>query len=279
MRVASAFQTARTRGETIVVPYLLVDRGRRASLERTVAALREGGATGLELGFPFSDPIADGPVLAAAHERALHDRTGWNDLLAALRVASPILPTAVMTYANPLVHRGLDAALGDLASAGATALIVPDLSFEEEGPFRRAAVHLGISLVLMAAPGVTPRRTERIARASRGFLYLVGHYGTTGGASLGATVDLRPIVERARRAAPRLPVLMGFGIRDRASAERALESGVDGIVVGTALEEQLRRDPRPAALVRFLRSIAIARRPPTLGAAGRSSRHRASPGF
>ena len=261
MRIASAFRNARESGRTIVVPYLMVDRARRPQLEQTVSALRDGGATGLELGFPFSDPIADGPVLEAAHERALRNHTSWNDLLTAVRIASPLLPTAVMTYSNPLVHRGLDDAIGDVAAAGATALIVPDLAFEEVPPFQRAARHLGVALVLLAAPGISLGRLERIARSSHGFLYLVGHYGTTGGAVRGSTVDLRPLVSAARRVAVRLPVLIGFGVRDRGSAERALSSGADGVVVGSALEEQLRRDPRPAAVTRFLRTVADARRP------------------
>jgi tryptophan synthase alpha chain len=260
VQLASAFRKARARGETIVVPYLMVDRARFRGFSQTVTALREGGATGLELGFPFSDPIADGPVLEAAHERALQHGTKWVDLLNALRVASPLLPTAVMTYANPLTHRGLDRALGELARAGATALIVPDLSLEEAPAFSTAARHHGVSLVLLGAPGVSFARLARIARSSRGFLYLVGHYGTTGGAARGATVDLRLIVAAARRAAPRLPVLIGFGVRDRPSAERALASGADGVVVGSALEEQLRKDPRPAGVTRFLRSVANARR-------------------
>jgi len=260
VRIASAFQSARAQGETIVVPYVMVDRTRLRGLGRTVAALRDGGATGLELGFPFSDPIADGPVLEGAHERALRHHTSWNDLLSALRVASPLLPTAVMTYSNPLVHRGLDDAIGDIAAAGATGLIVPDLSFEEVAPFQKASRHVGVASVLLAAPGISTARLARIARSSRGFLYLVGHYGTTGGAARGATIDLRPFVSAARRAAPRLPVLIGFGVRDRATADRALSSGADGVVVGSALEEQLRRDARPEALRRFVRSIASARR-------------------
>lgn len=262
MRLASALRDARARGETIVVPYLMVDRARRRSIARTAAALRDAGATGLELGFPFSDPIADGPVLAAAHQRALRNRTTWEDLLEALRRTRAILPTAVMTYANPLVHRGLDDTVGDIAAAGATGLIVPDVAFEEAPPFGRAARHVGVALVRLAAPGISRRRLGRIARSSRGFLYLVGHYGTTGGSSRGASVDLRPIVRAARSAAPTLPVLVGFGVRDRASAERALASGADGVVVGSALEEQLLRDPSPAAVGRLLRSISGARRPP-----------------
>ncbi len=264
MRLASALRDARAGGRTLVVPYLMVDRARRRGLLRTVTALRDGGACALELGFPFSDPIADGPVLEAAHEKALRDGTKWDDLLDALRTASPVLPTAVMTYANPLVHRGLDRSIGDLAAAGATGLIVPDLSFEESVPFRTAARHLGVSVVLLVAPGISPPRLARIARSSRGFLYLVSHYGTTGGVSRGSSIDLRPLVATVRRAAPGLPVLVGFGVRDRASSERALASGADGVIVGSALEEQLRRDPTPRAVTRFVRAIANARGRPRL---------------
>lgn len=265
MPLASDLRSARARGRTIVVPYVMVDRARRPRLRATVEALRDAGATALELGFPFSDPIADGPVLEAAHERALRDGTGWDDLLRALRITSPVLPTAVMTYANPLVHRGVDVALAELAAAGATGLIVPDLSFEERGAFGAAARGHRLALVLLAAPGISPTRLRRIARASRGFLYLVSHYGTTGGVARGSSVDVRPLVREAHRAAPKLPVLLGFGVRDRRTAERALGSGADGVIVGTALEEQLREDGRPAAVRRFLERIAGAHRPSPVG--------------
>jgi tryptophan synthase alpha chain len=259
VRLAEALREARRRPSPIVVPYLMVDRSRERTLGRTVGALRRAGATALELGFPFSDPIADGPLLESAHDRALRDGTAWKDLLAALRITSPVLPTAVMIYANPLLRRGLDAALRDLAGAGATGLIVPDLSYEESPPFRRAARAAGLSLVLLAAPGMSLRRTARVARSSRAFLYLVSHYGTTGGVARGSTVDLRPLVGAARRAHATLPVLVGFGVRDRSSAERALASGADGVIVGTALEAQLRRSASKAAIEGFLRPIAKAR--------------------
>ncbi|HXW67249.1 MAG TPA: tryptophan synthase subunit alpha [Thermoplasmata archaeon] len=257
MRLASALARARARGAPILVPYLLVDRARGARVARIVRDLAAAGATGLELGFPFSEPIADGPVLAAAHARSLRNGTTWTDLLAAARVASRALPTAVMTYANPLWHRGLDAAMGSLARAGVSGLIVPDLSLEESGPYRSAARRQGLALVLLAAPGVTRERIARIARRSRGFLYVVGHYGTTGGAAPGASVDLGPAIAAAHRAAPHLPVLLGFGIRDRASARRAMATGADGVVVGTAIEERLRGRPVSGALTEFLLGLGL----------------------
>jgi len=261
VRLADALRSARSAGTTIVLPYLMVDRARRTTLRRTVESLRDGGAAGLELGFPFSDPIADGPVLEAAANRSLRHGTGWSDLLEACEVASEIVPTAVMTYANPVCQAGLESGLGALSHAGASGLIVPDLSFEESPPFRVAARRHGLSLVLLAAPGTSAMRTRAIAEASRGFLYLVSRYGTTGGAGSAFSSDLATIVRTAHRAAPRLPVLVGFGVRDRATAARALSTEADGVIVGTALEELLARNPGDTHVRRWLREISSARRP------------------
>jgi len=167
-----------------------------------------------------------------------------------------VLPTAVMTYANPVWQEGLADGLHDLASAGASGLIVPDLPFEESPPFRTAARAAGLDLVLLAAPGSPRARTRALARASRGFLYLVSRYGTTGSRSGAGAVDLAPIVRTAHEAAPSLPVLVGFGVRDRATAAAALRSGADGVVIGTALEERLDAGTTPDGLRRWLRSIA-----------------------
>lgn len=262
MNLTDALRGAREHGRPAVLPYLMVDRGRADSRARIVSAFRRAGATALELGFPFSDPVADGPVLEAAANRALQDGTRWNDLLLACREASRILPTAVMTYANPVWRRGLDEAMAELAGAGATGLIVPDLPLEESSLWRRAARRAGVALVLLAAPGVPLSRLDRIVRASSGFLYLVGRYGTTGATQAGTTVDLAPLIRRARRVAPDLPVLIGFGIRDRASVARALAQGADGTVVATALEELLNRGTHPAFLERWLRRLVEVRRPP-----------------
>lgn len=258
MRLDSALRAAAGARRPIVVPYLLVDRHRKARLRSTVEALRAAGAVALELGFPFSDPIADGPVLEAAADRALAHGTGWPDLLDACRTASARLPTAVMTYANPVWNRGLPEGLGELARAGATGLIVPDLSLEESGAWRRAARREHLSLVLLAAPGLPTDRVARIARRSHGFLYLVSRYGTTGLRGSGPPVDLAPLIDAARKARPRLPVLLGFGVRDPPSAVRALRTGVDGVVIGTALEEALGRDPRPASIGNWLARIVRA---------------------
>jgi tryptophan synthase alpha chain len=257
--LARALSSVRAAGRPSVVPYLMVDRARRARLAPTAAALARAGASALELGFPFSDPIADGPTLEAAADRALAHGTRWTHLLEQLRATSRLLPTAVMTYANPVWARGLARAARQLRDAGATGLIVPDLSLEEAGPWKAAASRAGLSLVLLAAPSASPDRVATIARSSSGFLYLVSRFGTTGGPrGPSAARDLAPLVAAAHAGAPGLPVLIGFGVRDPPSARASLASGADGVVVGSALEQEVARGRSPAELGRWLSRLVRA---------------------
>ncbi len=221
-----------------LVAYFMVDRARRPAFRRLAVAARQAGADALELGFPFSDPIADGPVLQAVADRALRHGTTWRDLLVAVGETSPILPTAVMTYANPVWRHGLDRGILDLRRAGAGGLIVPDLSLEEAAPWKRSAEKADVDLIMLAAPGADAARARSLAKASSGFLYLVARYGTTGTTG-GMARGLGAIVRAAHSAVPRLPVVIGFGIHDGPSARRAMRTGADGVVVATALEEAL----------------------------------------
>ncbi len=257
-QLADVLSSRRASGLPISVPYVMVDRRRRARLGALLRALRSSGATAVELGYPFSDPIADGPVLEAAADRALEHGTDWAELLRQIALAAPVLPTAVMTYANPVWRHGLERGIAGLARAGATGLIVPDLSLEEAGPWARECRRAGIALVLLAAPAASPERVARIARASSGFLYLVSRYGTTGAARPTASEELRPLVRAARQASPGLPVLLGFGVRDAESARRARESGADGVVVGSALEERLATGASVESVGRWFSQIARA---------------------
>jgi len=261
VRIDAALRRARATGLPIVVPYLMVDRGRRSRFAGTVRALAAGGATALELGFPFSDPIADGPVLEASANRALRHGTRWSDLLSAIATASAIVPVAVMTYANPVLQHGLEDGMKSLAGAGASGLIVPDLSFEESAEWVRAARSARLSLVLLSAPAASASRTAEIARRSRGFLYLVSRYGTTGRQGAPGGEALPGLVRAAHRAAPKLPVLIGFGVRDAASAREAITSEADGVIVGSALEEQIVAGATPRSIERWLARIASGARP------------------
>ncbi len=257
MTVGEALIRSRQLGDFLVVPYLLVDRRRTAAVSARVRLLREAGAHAVEVGIPFSDPIADGPVLAEAAARSLRHGTDWADVLATVRAAAPELPVAVMSYVNPLLRDGSPGTFPELARAGASALIVPDLADDEAEGWSPLARSHGLDLVRFVAPGVPADRVRRIARSSRGFLYLVTRNGITGTRAPSPAPDLSALVRTARKAAPRLPILAGFGIRDAATAGAAARLGADGVVVGSALEEigAGRDAAEPTrALIRALRS-------------------------
>jgi len=253
--LATRLLEERSARRAAVVPYLLVDR-RRLGLSRSlVRAMRNSGAAAVELGFPFSDPIADGPILQEASARALAHQTSWHDLLTAIQLSSRELPTAVMTYANPVFHRGLLASIREMRSAGASALIVPDLSLEDAQEWRIRTRQEGVSLVLMAAPSSSEKRVRDLVRKTEGFLYIVSRFGTTGKEEGNGGVDLRPLISTAHRARPELPLLVGFGVQARGDVRAALAQGADGVIVGSALEQVLTSSPDSSSVERFLRPL------------------------
>ncbi len=271
-RLAEVLADRRHQGRGSVLMYLMVDSARRGKMRSLARTARGAGVAGLELGFPFSDPIADGPVLQAAAASALAHRTGWGDLLEALATVSEELPTAVMTYANPVYRRGMGRAFREIQRCGGSAIILPDVSYEESGPWRREAERFGLSFVQMASPASSPRRVARLAHACSGFLYLVSRFGTTGRGLLSPLAVLRNRVQASHRARPDLPVLVGFGVRNVEDLAPAIQSGADGVIVGTAVEERLARRPDARGLESLLTSIsrATASGPPALRARRRS---------
>ncbi len=254
--LADALKSNRRERRGSLLVYLMVDSSRRSDVRPLVRACREAGATGIELGFPFSDPIADGPVLQAAASRALAHGTGWQDLLEGLRQVSRELPVAVMTYANPLFHHGLPEACEDIAQAGRSALIVPDLALEESGPWRVAARRAGLALVQMGSPATSRARVRALSAASSGFLYLVSRFGTTGRGRRAPGNELRSLVTASHQARPELPVLIGFGVRTVADLALIRATGADGVIVGSAVEEVLSHSAHSDHLYRFLRPLA-----------------------
>jgi tryptophan synthase alpha chain len=239
----------------------MVDAGRRSEWETIARSCRRAGVTGIELGFPFSDPIADGPVLQAAAARALSNGTDWGDLLQALRVVSRELPTAVMTYANPVFHHGLERACRDIAAAGGAGLIIPDLALEESRPWKTAVRCAHLFLVQMGSPATPVSRARALARASSGFFYLVSRFGTTGRGSRSSEASLRTLVSEVHLTRPGLPVLVGFGVRTAADIVPIGATGADGAIVGSAVEERLSKSTRPEQLERFLRTLVRATLP------------------
>jgi tryptophan synthase alpha chain len=249
-RLAGAFAAARAEGRTALVCYAMGGDGDTAALLR---AIDEAGADVIELGLPFSDPIADGPVLQAAATRALAAGTtlrGLLQLAAGLRLRAPMV---AMGYVNPIESLGLKAFARALREAGLCGAIVPDLPMEEAGPLRDALFAEGLDLIPMVAPTTPPARAAAIARSARGFVYYVSVTGVTG-ARVALPDDLERKLAELRAASP-APVAVGFGI-SRPEQAAALKGKADGVVVGTALvaTHHERGIKAAAELVRLLRA-------------------------
>ena len=206
-------------------------------------------ADAVEVGVPFTDPMADGPILQQTGRAALEAGFSVDALLEALAGQKFDAPLLVMSYLNPLLAQG-DRLAAKLAHAGISGAIVPDLPLEEGTDFQRALAEEGLGWVQLVAP-TTPRdRAKRLAAASRGFLYAITARGTTGG-DLAVSNDLAEQLAELRAAAS-VPVLAGFGVRRRAQVE-ALTAHADGVIVGSALMDGISKKEDPVAFLESLR--------------------------
>jgi tryptophan synthase alpha chain len=228
------------------------------SLDRTVevaAALEEAGVDVLELGVPFSDPLADGPVIQRASDRALKQGTRLASVLEAVRRirARSELPLLLFSYVNPLLRYGLDRLAKDAAAAGVDGVLVTDLPPEEGAEWIAGARRAGLDTVFLAAPTSPEARLKRVADCSRGFVYAVSRTGVTGERDT-LSSDAAGLVGRLK-ALTDTPVALGFGLStpEQVGAAAAV---ADGVVVGSAIVRFLERDPAGdvAGMVRWLKS-------------------------
>ena len=243
-RIARAFASSGKRAA--LMPYLM---GGFPDLETSIRighAYADAGADLVELGVPFSDPLADGPVIHAAGTKALAAGATFEAVLGIARELSPRLPVVIMCYANLIVVRGADAFTDALAEAGVSGLIVPDLPLEEAPAVLEACDRRGLALVPLVAPTTPDERFDAIGALARGFLYTVSTLGTTGER---ADVAFGDVVARAK-AHTTVPVALGFGIGTPEQAAAAAEAGADGVIVGSRLVRAAAESDDPPAAVR-----------------------------
>jgi tryptophan synthase alpha chain len=261
-RIAEAFESARASGRrAALMPYLMggfpdLDTSRRIGL-----AYADSGADLVELGVPFSDPLADGPVIHAAGTAALRAGTNVYDVLEVGRAIAERVPVVVMCYANLIFARGLERFADALVRGGASGLIVPDLPLEEASEVLEACDARGLALVPLAAPTTPSDRLARIGAQARGFLYTVSLTGTTGERA-GVADGLADVVARAA-AHTDVPVAVGFGISTADQAAAAAAAGADGVIVGSRLVRAAGEAEDPVAAVSALMrelSAGLARR-------------------
>ena len=262
-RIAQRFAALRKTGEMGLVAYLTAGDPSLDATEKFVLALAEAGADVIELGVPFSDPVADGPVIQRASERALRSGTtlaGVLSLVKSLRAKTQV-PLVLFSYFNPVLQMGLEK-FGDAAkSAGADGVLITDLTPEEAVDYRAAISSRGLDTIFLAAPTSTDERLELIVKSTTGFLYVISRTGVTGAKD--QLADELPALGRRVRRFTALPIAIGFGIS--LPGHVSLLGGLaDAAVVGSALVEEIERaesvDAAAAALaarVKLLKSAAV----------------------
>lgn len=244
--VSEQFQALRDRQQCALIPFVTAGDPDLATTAEALRRLDRSGAAMIELGVPYSDPLADGPVIQAAATRALQKGVTLNDVLALVKSVAPELqaPIILFTYYNPILNRGIETFFKDIAAAGAKGLVVPDLPLEEVEGVTEAATQYGIEVILLVAPTSPAARIRAIAEKSQGFIYLVSVTGVTGmRTEIQSRVkellaELRTITDK--------PVAVGFGVSQPDQAAQLRSWGADGVVVGSAFVKRLANHDEPA---------------------------------
>jgi tryptophan synthase alpha chain len=261
-RIAEAFAGARADGRrAALMPYLMGGFPDLETSRRIGIAYAQAGADLVELGVPFSDPLADGPVIHAAAVAALRAGATVERVLHVCAQIAEHVPVVIMCYANLILARGLERFADALQAAGASGLIVPDLPLEEAPAVAAACETRGLALVPLVAPTTPEERMKRIGAGARGFLYTVSVTGTTGErANLDG--ELGDVIRRAA-ASTSVPVAVGFGISGPAQAAAAAAAGADGVIVGSRLVRAAGEASDPvAAVTALIREFSEALRAP-----------------
>lgn len=238
-RIRSRFEALGKAGRKALIPYITAGDPEPSLTVPLLHALVEAGADVLELGVPFSDPMADGPVVQRSSERALANRVGLSDVIEMVRefrTRNADTPLVLMGYANPVEAMGVEAFVGRAASAGVDGVIVVDYPPEEAGQFAELARRGGLDVIFLLAPTSTAARIKEVARVGSGYVYYVSLKGVTGAGHL----DLSDVASHlpAIRAATTLPIGVGFGIRDAESARRVAEVA-DAVVIGSRIIQEI----------------------------------------
>jgi tryptophan synthase alpha chain len=256
-RLTQAIRDAR-RERVALVAFLTAGFPTRAKFREDLTTVAQH-ADVVEIGVPFTDPMADGVTIQRSSMAALSQGVSLHWIIAELELLPRLTaPLVLMSYMNPLLAYGLEELARDAARVGVTGFIVPDLPLEESGEFEVALERCGLALIRMVTPVTPPERLKKICSAARGFIYAVTMTGTTGknmgGEAQDRSAEVGAYLDRVRKLAP-VPVCAGFGIRGRAQVQ-LLDPHTDGVIIGSALVETLERGESAALLLDGLRGDA-----------------------
>jgi tryptophan synthase alpha chain len=257
-RINEKFAELAKKGERALVCYVMAGYPDIGTSEKVIDALVNGGADIIEIGIPFSDPIADGPTIQAASHSALERGITPEkalQLARAVRKKHPKLPLLAMTYFNILVHPGVEKFMSQARASGIDGFILPDVPVEEAEAYLAAASKLGLATVFLASPNTSQTRLQKIVKSSSGFLYLVSVYGITGARKSFEDYTLDAIRSVKQAAEDKIPVAVGFGISTPAHARFMIGAGADAVIVGSAIVDRIAKS-RNTKLLSDLQSFA-----------------------
>ena len=255
--VSSCFQSLRNRHECALIPFITAGDPDLETTAKALIALDRAGADIIELGVPYSDPLADGPVIQAAATRALQAGVKLADVLQVVAKVSPEIkaPIILFTYYNPILNLGIPEFLRRIVAAGVKGLVVPDLPLEESATLLNPASLMGIEVIMLVAPTSPPERMQAIAASAQGFVYLVSVTGVTGMRE-GMGSNVAQILNQLRSLTDK-PIAVGFGISDSLQAKQIKELGADGVIVGSAMVKKLAAEG-VEAIEQFCRDLKTA---------------------
>jgi len=248
-RIEAAFSELNRRGKKGFIPYITAGDPDLETTEQLLVELSQAGATVIELGVPFSDPMADGPVIQRASERALRHGVTLRDILGVVasvrrRIETPII---LFSYFNPLLQFGLKKLAEEAKAVGVDGVLVTDLSPEESGEFERELRANDLDMIFLIAPTSTDERLKLVAEHARGFIYAVSRAGVTG-VQTSVSAEAEKLVNRMRRFSP-LPIAVGFGISN-VKQVKDVQRYADAVVIGSAIVSEIERLQGATSLAR-----------------------------
>ena len=258
-KIKEKFAELERKNQKALISYIMAGFPNERATISTVRGLVKGGADIIELGFPFSDPLADGPVIQNASTVSLEKGTRINrffTLVEKIRKETDI-PIVLMTYTNILYHKGYSKFIRDAKKAGIDGFILPDMSIEESKEYIKAAKN-NTDTIFLISPNTTKKRIEKISKISTGFLYLVAVFGTTGIKTGIKNYTLKAIREVKKQTKGKIPIGVGFGVSTSEDVKKYINAGADAVIVGSAylkLIEKTPQDKLESRIASFTKSL------------------------